>query len=57
MATKLTNISGLGDNDDGALTAEQQSKLNDFKVILHKFFCIQCFQTFYQKHIFKIFTI
>lgn len=32
MAAKLTNISGLGDNDDGALTAEQQSKLNDFKI-------------------------
>ena len=32
MATKLTNISGLGDNDKGALTEEQQSQLNDFKV-------------------------
>jgi hypothetical protein len=41
MAAKLTNISGLGDNDDGALTAEQQSKLNDFKVVLYESF--QCF--------------
>ena len=32
MSSKLDGISGLGDNDAGALTAEQQSQLNDFKV-------------------------
>ncbi|XP_028391709.1 RIIa domain-containing protein 1-like isoform X2 [Dendronephthya gigantea] len=31
MATQL-NISGLGENDDGALTVEQQTKLNHFKI-------------------------
>ena len=32
MATKSTNICGMGKNDDDALTVEQQSKLNAFKV-------------------------
>ena len=35
MARNL-NISGMGDNDEGALTAEQQSQLNQFKVMYLK---------------------
>lgn len=33
MAKSFNDITGLGDNDEGALTVEQQAKLNDFKVI------------------------
>lgn len=32
MATFANNISGMGENDEGALTAEQQSQLNNYKV-------------------------
>ncbi|XP_046842676.1 RIIa domain-containing protein 1-like [Xenia sp. Carnegie-2017] len=32
MAKSFNDITGLGDNDEGALTVEQQAKLNDFKV-------------------------
>ena len=33
MANELDGISGLGDNDNGALTEEQQAELNNFKVL------------------------
>lgn len=34
VSSKMDGISGMGDNDPGALTVEQQSQLNDFKVRL-----------------------